>query len=189
MPPQTLFALLKQRIWRRRKRLPLASAGVVLGLAVTSLALAQSAALEQQPSAADASAAAPVATKGNSLWERDKLLGDLGGVRSVLVAKGIALNALETSEVLGNVTGGIRQGAIYEGATLMTLAVDPRKLFGLANGAFYVSAYQIRGRGLTTTDVGNLNIMSSIESPASTRLFELRYEQSFLDGKASVRIG
>ncbi len=30
---------------------------------------------------------------------------------------------------------------------------------------------------------------AAIEAPASTRLFELRYEQSFFDGKASVRIG
>ena len=131
----------------------------------------------------------PTATKSDSLWTRDKLLGDLGGVRSALAAKGIALNVLETSEGLGNATGGVRQGAIYEGAALMTLSVDTQKLLGLSGGSFNVSAYQIRGRGLTANNLDNLNVVSSIEAPVSTRLFELRYEQSFLDGKLSLRVG
>ncbi|MHB8885097.1 MAG: carbohydrate porin [Methylovirgula sp.] len=156
-----------------------------MAFAATSPALAQSAALpEQQPSSGNTEAA-----KSDSLWTRDKLLGDLGGVRSALAAKGIALNVQETSEGLGNVTGGVQQGAIYEGSTLMSLSVDTQKLLGLSGGMFNVSAFQIHGRGLTANNLDNLNVVSSIEAPASTRLFELRYDQSFLDGKASIRIG
>lgn len=191
MPPQILFAAFNKRIRRPRLRLPLAFAGVVFGLAVTSPALAQSVAPASAtaPDAGTAEANNPASAQSDSLWTRDKLLGDLGGVRSALAAKGISLNVLETSEVLGNPTGGIGQGAIYEGATLMGLSVDTQKLLGLSGGSFNVSAYQIHGRGLTANYLDNLNVVSSIEAPASTRLFELRYDQSFLDGKLSLRFG
>ena len=181
------FAGFKTRKWRRQDRARMGAAAVLV-LAAAPPALAQSA----PPAASTTGPAAannPAPAKSDSLWERDKLLGDLSGVRTALENKGISLNVLETSEVLGNVTGGMRQGAIYEGATLMTLSVDTQKLANVPNGTFYVSAYQIHGRGLTATNLDNLNVVSTIEAPASTRLFELRYEQSFFDGKASVRIG
>ncbi len=185
------FAATQTRIWRLCDWALLSCVAAIFVLTVATPALAQSAApaASAAPNAGPAEANNPAPAKSDSLWERDKLFGDLGGIRSALEAKGIALNALETSEVLGNVTGGVRQGAIYEGATLMTLSVDTQKLLSFPNGTFYASAYQIRGRGLSANNLDNLNIVSTIEAPASTRLFELRYEQSFFDGKASVRIG
>src|SRR5271155_2851395 len=38
------------------------------------------------------------------------LLGDMGGLRTLLSKYGISLTIEETSEVLGNVSGGTRQG-------------------------------------------------------------------------------
>lgn len=186
-----LFLTLNARIWKYRDWPLAVPAAAILAVAATSPALAQSVApaTATPPTAGTAQANNPAPAQSDSLWTRDKLLGDLGGVRSALAAKGIALNVLETSEVLGNPTGGIRQGAIYEGSTLMSLSVDTQKLLGLSGGSFNVSAFQIHGRGLTANNLDNLNVVSSIEAPASTRLFELRYDQSFFDGKASIRVG
>ena len=39
------------------------------------------------------------------------LLGDIWGLRSLLAQYGISLALSETSEVLGNLTGGVRRGA------------------------------------------------------------------------------
>lgn len=122
-------------------------------------------------------------------WERDHLLGDLGGLRSQVEAAGIKLGLQEQSEVLGNPTGGVHQGAIYEGATQMTLTLDLEKLVGLPGGTFFASAYQIHGRGLSADNLHNLNVVSGIEAQRTTRLFELWYEQSLFGDKASVRIG
>ncbi len=155
------FARFKMRIWRRRDRARIGVAAVLV-LAAAPPALAQTAALPSPASnAGPADANSPAPAKSDSLWERDKLLGDLSGVRTALENKGISLNVLETSEVLGNPTGGVRQGAIYEGAALMTLSVDTQKLANVPNGTFYVSAYQIRGRGLTANNLDNLNVVSS----------------------------
>ena len=139
----------------------------------------------QQPSAAPAEAP----EKQGGLMSRDRLLGDLGGVRTRLEDAGITFGVQEQSEVFGNATGGVRQGAIYEGATLMSLAIDTGKLVDFPGGKINVSAYQIHGRGLSANNLGNLNVISGIEAPRSTRLFELWYEQALADGKLSVRVG
>jgi porin len=116
-------------------------------------------------------------------------LGDLGGVRTVLDGYGISLGLTETSEVLGNPTGGRAQGAIYEGLTQMSLNIDMEKAIGLSGGVFNASALQIYGRGLSTNNIDNLSVVSSIEADRATRLFELWYQQSFLGGKIDVKVG
>jgi porin len=118
---------------------------------------------------------------------RDHLLGDLGGLRPLLQQYGASLELTETSEVLGNLTGGMRQGAIYEGLTEMSLTLDlrPRYHWG---GVVHADALQIHGRGLTAGNIGNLDTVSNIEARPTTRLRELWYEQHFGDW-LHVRIG
>jgi porin len=113
----------------------------------------------------------------DDLWQRKMLFGDLGGLRPWLDGYGIKLGITETSEMLGNPTGGRSQGAIYEGLTDLTLGVDFRPTLH-TRGDFFARAYQIHGRGLTTT-IGNLSEISGIEAAATTRLVELWYEQHF----------
>ena len=93
---------------------------------------------------------------------------------------------IETSEVLANPSGGLRQGAIYEGVTDLSLALDLRKPLHL-RGNVFARAYQIRGRGLTFSNTDNLNEISGIEATATTRLAELWYEQHFDNWR--LRIG
>jgi porin len=123
------------------------------------------------------------------LWERSNLLGDMGGLRTMLGNHGITFTLSETSEVLGNVTGGLKHGVDYEGATTMSLNLDTDKAFGWKGGDFYVSALQLHGRGLTANYLYNINTVSGIEAARTTRLWELWYQQAFADGKADVKIG
>ena len=119
---------------------------------------------------------------------RANVFGDLDGLRPLLDKAGISLGLSETTEVLGNPTGGQRRAAIIEGATQISLGVDLGKAAGLEGGLFNVSAFQIHGRGLTA-DVGSLNEISSIEAHPTTRLNELWFQQSFWSGKLDVKIG
>jgi porin len=115
------------------------------------------------------------------------MLGDMGGLRSGIAPYGFTFNASETDELLGNVSGGLRQGAIYEGLTDVSLKWDLRKYF-YWRGVFYVRAFQIHGRGLSANDLDNLNTVSSLEADRSTRLFEAWYEQHIGDW-LRIRIG
>lgn len=106
--------------------------------------------------------------------------------RDQLCKAGIKLGITETSEVLGNPTGGRHQGVIYEGLTDLNLRIDLRPSLHL-RGEVFARAYQIHGRGLTST-IGNLNEISGIEAAATTRLNELWYEQHFGDW-LRIRVG
>lgn len=120
-------------------------------------------------------------------WDRPNLLGDIGGVRPLLRRYGVQINISETSEILGNPTGGVRQGAIYEGVTDLNLGWDLRTYFHW-RGVFFARAYQIHGRGLSANDLDNLNLASGIEADRATRLYELWYEQHIGDW-LRIRIG
>jgi porin len=157
-----------------------AAALVALSLAGASVAQAQG--VPPAPSAAEDQ-------PGPDFWSRRTLLGDMGGVRSFLGNYGITVGLQETSEVLGNVTGGTHTGFAYDGLTLLNIGVDTQKAFGLAGGTFNVSALQIHGRNLSTDNLQSLQTASGIEAERTTRLWELWYQQSFLDGRFDAKIG
>ena len=134
--------------------------------------------------------ARPEQTEGTGIWDRANLFGDMGGFRSALAARGITLGLQETSEVLGNATGGTRRAFTYEGLTQLGLGIDLGKAVGLEGGTFNVSAFQIHGRGLSQNALGNnLHTVSSIEAQRGTLLFELWYEQTLFGNKAAIRVG
>ena len=124
-----------------------------------------------------------------SIWTRSNLLGEIGGLRPFLGIYGITLGLSETSEVFGNATGGIHQGADYDGLTTMNLAIDTNRAFGLEGGTFNISAFQIHGRSLSADNLGTLQTASGIEATRSTRLWELWYQQTLFNGAADVKIG
>lgn len=116
------------------------------------------------------------------------LLGDMWGVRPILSKYGMTLSVVEQSEVLGNLTGGIRQGFDYDGLTTATLQMDTQRAFGWYGGLFNVSGLQIHGSNLSANNLLSLQTASGIEADRSTRLWELWYQQ-ILNDKLDVKIG
>ena len=161
------------------------AAALALSLAAPTAAQAQ--ALGVPPAPATTETEEPGLNAG--FWTRSTLLGDIGGIRTFLGNYGITIGLQETSEVLGNVTGGTHTGFAYDGLTLMNIGVDTQKAFGLEGGIFNVSALQIHGRNLSTDNLQSLQTASGIEAERTTRLWELWYQQSFLDGRFDVKIG
>jgi porin len=131
----------------------------------------------------------PPASSTADFWTRKSLFGDIGGISPRLAEHGITLGLTETSEVLGNVTGGVHRGADYDGLTEMTITVDTSKAFGCPGGTFYASALQIHGRSISADNLAEFHPVSSIESSRATRLWELWYDQKFLAGFADLKIG
>ncbi|MTJ83510.1 MAG: carbohydrate porin [Telmatospirillum sp.] len=118
------------------------------------------------------------------------LLGDMWGLRPFLARYGATLTIQETSEILGNATGGIHKGAAYDGLTQATLQVDTQRAFGLKGGTFNVSGLQIHGRNLSADNLQSLQTASGIEADRATRLWELWYQQKFLDeDRLDIKIG
>ena len=126
----------------------------------------------------------------SSLQKSSYLLGDMFGLRTQLSRYGVSLAIQETSEVLGNATGGIHQGAEYDGLTQAILQLNTQRAFGWYGGLFNVSALQIHGRNLSANNLGTIQTASGIESDRATRLWELWYDQKFLDeDRADIKVG
>ncbi len=124
-------------------------------------------------------------------WQRTNyLLGDMWGLRSWMSQYGFSLAIQETSEVLGNVTGGNRRGFDYDGLTTMILQGDTNRAFGWYGGTFDVSALDIHGRNLSADNLGTLQTASGIEADRGLRLWEFWYQQKFLDeDRLDIKIG
>jgi porin len=133
--------------------------------------------------------ASGLALAEDELFEQEKLTGDWGGTRKALKDAGIDLEVNNTSEMLSNPVGGIKQATIYQGLVASTLTVDLEKLANWPGASLYVEGYQISGRGLSRNAIGNLLAVSTIEALPSTRLLDLWFQQEFLERKVSFRIG
>ena len=123
------------------------------------------------------------------LFQQQTLTGDWGGLRKPLKDAGIDLNANDTSEMLSNPVGGIKQTTIHEGLLTLTLNLDLEKLANWPGATIYSEAYQIRGRGLSRSALGNLLAVSNIEALPSARLNDLWLQQEMLDRQISLRVG
>ncbi|EEA03162.1 Carbohydrate-selective porin OprB [Burkholderia sp. H160] len=156
--------------------------------AYSALAEANPDATPEAPEA-DLNIQATQTNQWTGLWNRQQLLGDMGGLRPWLGKYGMTFTLTETSEVLANLRGGLELGAAYDGLTTATLQMDTQKAFGLPGGLFNVSALQIHGSNLSANKLGTLNTASGIEADDATRLWELWYQQSFLNKRVDVKIG
>jgi porin len=170
-----------------------------LGLAAsifTSFAIACAAAQEASSTstAQGANSVTPAAQEpgfftGLFAPSRTNLLGDIGGLRSAIGNYGLTFTLIDLNEGFGNPTGGIKQGANYNGLTVTSLSLDTQKGFGLAGGTVNISAFQIHGRDLSSTNLLDLQTYSGVAALPSTRLWEMWYQQTFLDGKMDVKLG
>jgi porin len=117
------------------------------------------------------------------------LMGDMGGARTALGNYGITLNFTDSENLLGNVNGGVKDGATLQGVTTGTMEVDTGKAFGVQGGTFHVSALQIHGRSLSADYLDDLQAANGNEAEDATRLWEVWYDQAFDYGRADLKLG
>jgi porin len=116
--------------------------------------------------------------------------GDPTGLRRWLATHGITYGLSYTSEVLGNPSGGVRQGGLYESKLEGFVAADLEKLVGRNGLSFFTNAFQIhRTSGPRDQHFESLITISNIEATPSTRLSELWLEQKLFNDRFSVRAG
>jgi porin len=107
--------------------------------------------------------AGPFGFLGTS-WQSPNMLGDMWGLRPALDKYGITLMATENAEVLGNLTGGVKQGFEVNDLTTATLQLDAKQPFGLDGGLFNVSGLHIWGGDVSATNLDTLQFATGIEA-------------------------
>ena len=100
----------------------------------------------------------------------------LGLLPNPLQKYGIKFAATNIGETLGNVAGGIKRGAVYEGRLNLAVDVDLQKLVGAEQLTFHANMFQIHGGGLSRGALQNLFVVSGIEALPTARLYEAYFE-------------
>lgn len=113
----------------------------------------------------------------------------LGVLPQPLQKYGVKFAATYIGEILGNGTGGLRQGAIYEGRLNLAVDVDLQKLAGWDQTAFHANVFQIHGKGLSRDYLQNYFVVSGIEALPTTRLYEAYFEKKWGNNRVSLKAG
>ncbi|SED10976.1 carbohydrate porin [Bradyrhizobium erythrophlei] len=102
---------------------------------------------------------------------------------------GVKFAVTYIGEVLGNPTGGAKQGAVYEDRVNFAMDADLQKLVGLNGLAFHANVFRIDGGGLSRGSLLNFLDVSGIEALPTTRLYEIWFEQKWNQDKIALRAG
>ena len=92
----------------------------------------------------------------------------MGSLLQPLENRGIKFAATYIGESLGNVSGGLKRGAVYEGRLNLAVDVDLQRLAGLSQLTFHANVFQIHGGGLSRGSLQNLFVVSGIEALPTT---------------------
>ena len=116
-------------------------------------------------------------------------LGTLGGLRPLLGKEGIKISGIYTGEIFGNVSGGLRTGAVADGLLELDLDVDLKTALGLPGGSLHLGGFDIHGPSLTRNYTGDLSTVSSIDAYDTIRFAEYWYQQTLWDERFSLKLG
>ena len=116
------------------------------------------------------------------------LTGDWGGARSWLDGSGIGLNVLYRTDQLSNLSGGteLQSGSIDH--LDLQLSVDAGTALGIDGMSMFAHVIANNG-GSISKWVGDVQMISNLESPQMTKLYQLWLSQSFADDRFSALIG
>lgn len=151
---------------------------------------------QQTPGAFGQENANPLAPEGltggpRSIFLRPTLLGDLNDFRNQLLYRGFAFSPTYIGEVMGNPTGGERQGVVYDGVLNLALDVDLDRVTRgfLQDLTLHANALWTHGQGLSVRHTGDFSNTSNIAAYNTVRLQELWVEQTFWRKRITLRLG
>src|SRR6478736_2978180 len=113
----------------------------------------------------------------------------LGLLPNPLQKFGVKFAATYIGEAFDNASGGLKQGAIYEGRLNLAVDVDLQKLVGIDKLTFHANMFQIHGDGLSRSNLQNFFVVSGIEALPSTRLYEAYFEKRWGAKRISLKVG
>ena len=121
---------------------------------------------------------------------RDRLLGDMGGLRPWLAKYGMTFELNSLDEGFAKPDGGLsaESGQRYAGLTDFILSFDTEAVGWWEGGLFVVDLQNTRGGDISDL-VGDAQGISNIVAPPGTRFAEYHLIQHFAGGRLAVKIG
>jgi porin len=126
-------------------------------------------------------------TEGGYFFNLRPVGADFG---RTLANYGIYLQARDLSEVLSNVSGGVKRGTSFEGYTAFGFDLDMNRIAGIPGGSIHFQLDDLQGQSFNSysgSAFANNRIFAG-NGPAF-RLQEFSYEQSLFNGDVNLRLG
>jgi porin len=122
--------------------------------------------------------------------EREQLLGDLGGFRSMLARHGMNFTVQSLDESFANTNGALSatEDSRYAGLTDVIFTIDTEGAGWWKGGFFFIDLQNTRGGDISDV-VGDIQGISNIVAPPGTRLSEYFIDQNFADGRFRLKVG
>jgi porin len=154
------------------------------GLALAIILLSSGSTLAQEDKKTDDDKPADPDTGESTIEEKT-----LGILPQPLQRYGVKFAATYIGEGLGNVSGGLKRGAVYEGRLNLAIDVDLQKLAQIPQLTFHANVFQIHGGGLSRGSLLNFFTVSGIEALPTTRLYEAYFEKQWGAKTVSLKMG
>ena len=119
----------------------------------------------------------------------DGVSGTWAGTRTALQSHGVEISGSYAPEIWGNTTGGLKTGSVYTGLLTFGAAVDLEKAIGWQGACVSTTWLWLSGRNASEDLVGNFLTVSNIAGFNTLRMYNLWFQQNFLDNKISIRLG
>jgi len=126
-------------------------------------------------------------------WGAETLSGDWGGARSSLYNNGITVELTHKSDMLSNISGGIRHGSVWMANTEVAVNMDMGKLAGWDATTAFVQYHVQHGnqsKDFNGSYVGSFAGVDNIETGTSTgQFFQAWLQKNSADESLSVLAG
>jgi porin len=123
-------------------------------------------------------------------WKADTLTGDWGATRTNLYKSGVEIGITHKSDVLANVSGGLKRGSAWLGHTELRADFDLEKLFDWDSTNFALLYHSDLGSKFNTNYVGSVAGVDNIEVATNTAQFFYAYlQKTFFADKLSILFG
>lgn len=123
-------------------------------------------------------------------WNAETVTGDWGGVRQELYDAGVDIGLLHKSDVLSNVSGGLRRGTAWLGHTAASVSLDMEKLLGWDAATAYFNYHSNLGSKFNSHYVGSFMGVDNIEVATNTgQFYHAWIQKGFFKDSLSVLAG
>ena len=111
------------------------------------------------------------------------------GLRDRLATNGVDISLNYTSDLAGNVTGGMSRGFTYCDNFTLDLEFHTEQLLGYKGGTLSVIMLNRDGNNLSALHIGNQFTVQQVYGGSTAIFYGLAYDQHFCDDKFSFKFG
>jgi porin len=123
-------------------------------------------------------------------WNQQTLTGGWGGTRDYLYGRGIDIGANHKSDLLSDVSGGLKRGSEWEGNTDIHVVMDLDKLLGWDSTTVYVLYHSELGAKFNRNEVGGFNGEDNDEVAENTaQFFNVWIQKNLFKDSLSLKAG